>query len=151
MRITITIRPVSLADLDRLYEIEVESFGRQLHYPKNLLKHLIDYYKRFFYVAEFNGEVIGYIVARVEGFKVHIVSLAVDPKHRGRGIGGKLMDVVLEEALNLKAETVELEVSTRNNVAVNLYLRKGFKIIEELEDYYGVGENAYRMSLSLRW
>ena len=65
----------------------------------------LDLYRRFpltFLVAEEDGEVVGYVMCRIEtglpnfglfGLikKGHVVSIAVMPEHRGKGIGYTLM------------------------------------------------------------
>lgn len=55
-------------------------------------------------------------------------NLFVGEEHRGRGVGSRLLDRAIEQA----GGTVSLEVEESNHVAVNLYLKKGFKVIERV-------------------
>jgi len=58
-------------------EIEFRCFGEQ-SYPIELFKEFIKRGLKHFYVAELNGEVVGYIIAVREFNEAHIVSIAVD-------------------------------------------------------------------------
>ena len=64
-----------------------------------------------------------------------ISSLFVHPNHRGKSIGGKL----LEYAINHGPHPMTLQVVTSNTPAKNLYLKQGFKNQESfLAQYNGV-------------
>ena len=55
--------------------------------------------------------------------------LGVDPLHQGKGLAGKLMDVLIDEA-DKKQLPIYLETATRRNV--DMYERRGFKVIQEV-------------------
>ena len=65
-----------------------------------------------------------------------VQTIAVDPSLRGKGFGRKLMDKLLTEAKNLKANDVFLEVRADNLVAQNLYASLGFEHIDTRKRYY---------------
>jgi len=113
-----------------------------------------------FLVAEVKGEVVAYIMTRVEwgvGFftlrivkKGHIVSIAVLPEYRRRGIAKKLMSNVLETLKNrYKSNEVYLEVRVSNVPAINLYEKLGFEKVKVIKGYYLDGEDAYIMAKRL--
>lgn len=129
--------------------------------PENYVNHFfIDLHERFpetFIVAEENGEVVGYIMCRIEtglsnfgfgGFikKGHIVSVAVMPKHRRKGIGQALVEKAMEGMRLYNAKNCFLEVRVTNLPAISLYKKLGFKIIRTIHGYYSDGEDAYLMS-----
>lgn len=64
------------------------------------------------------------------GAKEHVGSfgLSIDKKYRGKGLGGLLMDEVLNESFKTlkKMEYVYLEVFAENIAAIKLYEKKGF-------------------------
>jgi ribosomal-protein-alanine N-acetyltransferase len=126
----------------------------------------IDLYKRFpetFFVAEKDGELIGYIICRIEGgsnslrfhpFNVrkkgHIISVAVVSSHRKKGVGYALIKSSLEamkQYYNVKE--CYLEVRESNTLAINLYKKSGFEIGKIMRGYYSDGENAFFMSIKL--
>jgi ribosomal-protein-alanine N-acetyltransferase len=123
----------------------------------------IDLYERFpeaFIVAEENGEVVGYIMCRVElglsnfglsGLikKGHIVSVAVLPQYRRKGIGQALIMKAMEGMRTYNAKQCFLEVRVTNTPAINLYKKLGFEITRTINGYYSDGEDAYVMSRKL--
>jgi ribosomal-protein-alanine N-acetyltransferase len=123
----------------------------------------VDLHRRFpetFIVAEENGEVVGYIMCRMElglsnfGFsglvkKGHIVSVAVLPPHRRKGIGQSLITQAMEGMRLHSAKQCFLEVRMTNTPAVNLYKKLEFEITRTIHGYYADGEDAYVMSRKL--
>lgn len=59
---------------------------------------------------------------------VHIIDYYVNPKFRGKGLGGKYMREVLE-----KYGKAYLDVNQKNASAIAVYKRFGFKITDEYE------------------
>lgn len=124
----------------------------------------IDLHQRFpetFIVAEENGEVVGYIMCRMElglsnfGFKGlvkkgHIVSVAVLPQYRRKGIGEALVTKAIEGMRLYNAKQCFLEVRVTNTQAINLYKKLGFQVTRTIHGYYADGEDAYLMSLELK-
>jgi ribosomal-protein-alanine N-acetyltransferase len=120
-------------------------------------------YQRFpetFIVAEENGEVVGYIMCRIEtgisSFKLlgitrkgHVISIAVLPGHQREGIGRALMREAMQAMVNYKAKECYLEVRTSNVPAVNLYRKMGFEVARTVRGYYADGEAAYVMARKL--
>jgi len=120
----------------------------------------IDLQQRFpetFLVAEENGEVVGYIMCRIEvglssfglgGLirKGHIVSIAVLPQSRRKGIAQALINTAMEGMRCYKAKQCYLEVRMTNSSAVALYKKLGFEISRTIHSYYSDGEDAYMMS-----
>lgn len=86
-------------------------------------------------VADDNGTVIGYSFAAIEGYDymalrgpagvVHDV--IVDPEHRGRGIGRRLLDAALAYLASRGAPRVVLSTAARNGPAQRLFASAGFR------------------------
>jgi len=132
--------------------------------PENYTDYFfIDLYQRFpetFIVAEENGEVIGYIMCRVElglsnfGFsgiikKGHVVSVAVLPQYRRKGIGEALITEAMDGMRLYNAKQCFLEVRITNTPAVDLYKKLGFQVTRTIHGYYADGEDAYVMTKKL--
>jgi len=154
------IREFTYRDLERVLWINRTCLPE--NYPAFFFIDLYRRYPKSFLVAERNGVVIGYVMCRVEqGFsstnrsrwvkKGHIVSIAVVPEARGRGIGTALMIHAmraLREDYNVDEYYLEVRVS--NVAAIHLYEKLGFKRIRILKRYYLNGEDAYLMAKSAR-
>ncbi|MEN3326102.1 MAG: [ribosomal protein S18]-alanine N-acetyltransferase [Acidobacteriota bacterium] len=94
--------------------------------------------------------IAGYIVARETAGELHINNFAVRSGFRRRGIGTALLEKVLQEARNRKANAAFLEVRSTNLVAQALYERSGFQAIARRAKYYSDPlEDAVVMTLNL--
>ena len=77
----------------------------------------------------------------------HITTIAVAPEYRGRGIGELLLNGLIDQALDLHADVLTLEVRVSNVVAQQLYLKYGFRPVgTRLRYYTDNGEDAMIMS-----
>ena len=156
MQETFKLRKFGSGDLERVVHIN------RLCLPENYTNYFFtELHRRFpetFLVAEENGEVVGYVMCRIEsglsGFrgiikKGHVVSIAVLPKHQHKGIGRALMMKVMENMKLYNAKLCFLEVRVSNKAAVNLYKNLGFKVTRVIRSYYVDREDAYVMSREL--
>ena len=83
-------------------------------------------------------EILGYLVYTPEG---HIISIAVDPRHRRKGIGTQL---VMEVFRNSTGEFSWVEVRETNIGAQAFYEKLGFRKKGVVPRYYGT-EDAFIM------
>jgi [ribosomal protein S18]-alanine N-acetyltransferase len=98
-----------------------------------------------------SGPIAGYIVARETAGELHINNVAVREQFRRRGIGGALLERVLQEARRRQAKAAFLEVRSGNHTAQALYVKNGFRAIAKRADYYSEPrEDAVVMTLDLR-
>jgi [ribosomal protein S18]-alanine N-acetyltransferase len=72
-----------------------------------------------------------------------LYSLAVDPDHRGKGIGSSLL-IDIETLANGCSE-IRLEVREDNISAINFYTKHGYKKFGRRMRYYRDGMHALRM------
>jgi len=120
-------------------------------------------YKRFpktFIVAETNGEIVGYIMCRIEtgipSFKMlgitrkgHVISIAVLPEHQRKGIAYALMQETMQAMVSYKAKECYLEVRTSNLPAIELYKKLRFEVTRTISNYYADREDAFVMAKQL--
>jgi len=153
-----TLRKFKPSDLDKVVHIN------QVCLPENYSNYFfMDLYQQFpetFIIAEGDEEIVGYIMCRIETglptfrtFEIpkkgHIISVAVLPQHRNKGIGYALVGSALEAMTNHKAKECYLEVRASNLPAINLYRKLGFQITKTIKGYYSDGESAYMMTRPL--
>ena len=81
--------------------------------------------------------------------KGHIVSVAVLPQYRRKGIGQALITEAMEGMRLYNAKQCFLEVRVTNTPAVDLYKKLGFQITRTIHGYYADGEDAYVMTKKL--
>jgi ribosomal-protein-alanine N-acetyltransferase len=155
---TYNLRKFSLNDLQSVMQIN------RVCLPENYTDFFfVDLFHRFpelFIVAESAGEVVGYIMCRLEtglsnlglrGLvkKGHIVSVAVLPQHRRHGVGEALVTKALEAVKLYNAKQCYLEVRVSNDEAIRLYKKLGFEVTRTMHGYYADGEGAYVMAKKL--
>jgi ribosomal-protein-alanine N-acetyltransferase len=76
----------------------------------------------------------------------HVTTIAVDPDHRGRGVGELLLNALIDHAYELGAKQITLEVRVSNTAAQRLYLKYGFQPAGTRPRYYtDNGEDALIM------
>lgn len=120
---------------------------------------LMLYYRfpKTFLVATASNIVVGYVMCRIElGLserqrfnltkKGHIVSLAVLPEFREKGVGNDLVSNALKGMTGYGAKESYLEVRVSNIPAINLYEKLGFAVVRTKRSYYKDGEDAYIMA-----
>jgi ribosomal-protein-alanine N-acetyltransferase len=142
------IREFVAEDLGSVCEIEVESFPYP--YPCKLFLAYQALFPELFLVAECGGRVVGYALAIAErGGRAHVISIAVAPGFRRRGLGRALMLHLEERFRRLGLVEVVLEVAVSNAAAISLYRSLGYSVVGRIQRYYPDGEDAYLMSKKL--
>ncbi len=91
----------------------------------------------------------GLVLARVAANEAEILTLAVAPSARRRGVGKALLRAATLEAAARGAETMFLEVSAANTAARALYATAGFQPIGRRRFYYADDSDALVMALPL--
>ncbi|MEA2882056.1 MAG: [ribosomal protein S18]-alanine N-acetyltransferase [Bradyrhizobium sp.] len=130
----ITIEPAHLRDTPRLAQLHGASFHRgwgesefeQMLRERNTLVHRLRQ----------GRSIIGFAVSRMAADEAEILSIAVDARHRGRGLSRKLLLTHLGHLAGRGVRTVFLEVEENNLPARRLYARAGFGVVGRRERYY---------------
>lgn len=97
-----------------------------------------------FDIIEFNNESIGRLYVDRRADEIRIIDIALLPGYRGKGIGGGLMQSLLEEASGSN-KSVSIHVE-HNNPAMRLYQRLGFRHIRDEGVYFYMEWNAENSS-----
>ncbi len=84
----------------------------------------------------------GMILARVAADEAEILTLAVSPEQRRRGIGSALLGAAKAHAARLGAVSMFLEVAVTNDAARALYSAHGFTEAGRRRRYYTDGTDA---------
>jgi ribosomal-protein-alanine N-acetyltransferase len=135
------IRPVRQNDIEQVSILEQASFNDP--YPSYFLSELARDNPETFLVLTVNNEIVGYSVVDHWEDHDHLISIAVRPDSRRKGLGEALL-VELEKRLS-KERPLRLEVRQSNVAAIHLYSKRGFTKTGLAEAYYRDGENAITM------
>lgn len=91
----------------------------------------------------------GFIAARVAADEAEILTLAVAPAARRRGLARNLLETAVSQAFSRGATRIFLEVATGNDAARALYAGAGFSQIGVRLCYYPDGGDALVLSRTL--
>ena len=130
----VAVEPASLRDAPKLAQLHGASFHRgwgegefeQMLAERNTLVHRLRQGRK----------TIGFAVSRMAADEAEILSIAVEPKHRGRGLSRNLLLTHLGHLAGRGVRTVFLEVEENNQPACRLYNRAGFAVTGRRERYY---------------
>ena len=138
-----SIRKATTSDLSQLADIEQQVYGDS-GFNCYYFRQMLDLFPDLLWVWDnCDGILAGYALGafgqvREEGW---VMSLAVSPGFRGKGLAAKLSQVLLEALQNCRCQSVLLTVSETNLAAVSLYRKLGFDDFCKEADYYGPGQD----------
>lgn len=152
---SISVRRLRAVDLDRILHIENASFGADA-YDRNLFAEFLDKCGDLFLVAARGARVCGYMITCVRGAArqgirtAEVVSVAIEPPERGRGLASALMESTLRRLRRRGVDRLTLMVRKTNLPALAFYAKYGFRRVRTVRGYYEDGEDALLMTLPLR-
>ena len=129
------IRPMNAGDLDAVTAIEAATFARPWS-RQSCQQELERTVAARYLVAEKNGQVVGYAGAWIILDESHITNIAITEAERGKGIGRKLTEALMQYLSNLGASYATLEVRVSNERAQHLYKSLGFVSVGKRKRYY---------------
>lgn len=89
------------------------------------------------YVAcDARRRIAGFLMLRLVADEAELISIAVDPKWRAKGVGAALLRAGFEDLLMTPAKKLFLEVADDNPAAVALYRAHGFAEVGRRQGYY---------------
>ena len=141
-RPSVSTRLARMADCVALSEIHASAFKRgwsdaefeALLSQPGVHALLAQYQKRFGSRAP-----AGFILYRLAADEAEILSVAVDPAYRRRGIGKTLLENTLRQVYRDGAQSIHLEVEDSNQAAIGLYRGVEFRESGRRAGYYAQG------------
>jgi [ribosomal protein S18]-alanine N-acetyltransferase len=135
---TVELRALALSDLRAIEAIERRSyptpwsrsmFAGELAKPSSVCLGAFD-------LDGEDGKLIGYLIVSRYVDAWHVMNIAVDPDHRGRGIATMLLERLFELTADDLRRGFTLEVRVSNATAIGLYERLGFQARGIRRGYY---------------
>ncbi|HEX5725089.1 MAG TPA: ribosomal protein S18-alanine N-acetyltransferase [Longimicrobiaceae bacterium] len=128
------VRPLREGDLPQVMPIELECFSTP--WKEGTFRSLMRRTDTDIYVAETGGRVVGYAAAWTVIDQSELGNVAVTAAARGAGIGGALVDAIVERVRRRGSRECFLEVRESNHRAQALYRRRGFAVVGRRRAYY---------------
>jgi len=121
------IRKATVEDAKGIYQLINQFAGKKRDFllPRPLTT-IYENIRDFFVVSSQSGKVIGCVALHIvwEGLG-EVKALAVSPKYQRQGVGGRLLEACLDEAIMMKLSKV-FALTMRPN----FFIKRGFRIIE---------------------
>lgn len=130
----VTIETMTVHDVDEVVAIENASFP--MPWPANTFIEDIESSRSVCYVVRIEGRLVGYAVGWLVPGELHIGNIAIDTPFQRRGIGSRLLIILLGLARAKGIDRVTLEVRASNTTAISLYHKFGFKEVAIVPNYY---------------
>ena len=137
-------RAMTQDDADAVAAIEAQSFAmpwKRDDFWREAKNELATYI-----VGELDGKIVAYAGAWVSFNQAEVMSVAVDPKLRGQGLGTLLFGELIRAVKARGATAITLEVRPSNAAAIKLYENFGLRSAGRRRGYYlDNGEDALIM------
>lgn len=128
------IRNMTISDVDEVYEIEKEAFSDP--WSKTSFLESIAGPSNHYLVAIMDGSVVGYCGYWGIAGEGYIYNVAVKTSHMRQGIGQKMLEELIIQAVGRGITSLTLEVRHSNGAAINLYKKLGFIEAGVRKDFY---------------
>ncbi|WHI45934.1 GNAT family N-acetyltransferase [Microbulbifer sp. TRSA001] len=130
----------------RSYKVEAQLIGVTDFPPLSRSAQDIKNSKSLFYGFIDKKCLAAIIEITIEGKRLEINSLTVDPNHFRKGIAGKLLSYILDE---IEFSEAIVETATKNDPAINLYEKYGFVEFKRWTPPHGIQKVALSLENSL--
>ena len=138
MEIPITIRQVTLSDLDEILDIEKAKPSSEEAFSRQSLEECIRKSAGTFLVAGDENQLVGYILGETQSLHpkwIAIKSLTIHPAHCGQGLGTLLIATLKQETVELDYQGIFLQSPDE---LLSYFEMNGF-VEEVTESHYGSG------------
>jgi len=135
------IAKLGALDLDRAAALHAESFGPlgERTWTRQDLAELVVLPGVAGLLLQVDGDDAGLAVCRIAADEAELLTIAVRPAHRRKGLARQLLAAVIDHVRNAGARTLFLEVGVDNPAARSLYEAQGFCAVGERRAYYQRG------------
>jgi ribosomal-protein-alanine N-acetyltransferase len=131
---TAAVEPATARDAPRLAQLHAASFAHG--WGESEFEAMLSERNTLIHRLRLGRKIIGFAVSRIGADEAEILSVAVDPSHRGRGLSRTLLMTHLGHLAGRGVRTIFLEVEENNQPARRLYDRGGFVVVGRRERYY---------------
>lgn len=138
------ILTMTLQDLEDMKDTLYSDFDNFWSY--NVLKQELENKKTTYIVAKENDEIIGFAGIMICLDEATLNNIVVKKSFRNKGIGGELLEALIELCSEMSIHSFTLEVNVNNIPAIKLYEKFGFKNLGIRKKYYNNATDAYIMT-----
>ncbi len=143
---------VSIKDLDEIFRLESNTFKKDAFFQNSILNLIINNTFFFKLINDDNSnEIVGFIIIiQDREDRVNLINLVISKQYQNKGYGSHLLKYTLNKIKEMNnIEVIVLNVNSKNKVAIGLYQKFGFRIVQKIENYYRQKKSAYYMILNI--
>lgn len=137
------IRLATVSDGSALANIEQQCFGSHAWTVDMLISEINNTYSTVVAYTNTEGDIVGYLSARLAGSVVEIGNIAVLDSYRRQGIARQLLEL-LHQMYQSTCDSIMLEVGVLNTGAVTLYHSCGYDTVATRCNFYAEGRYSCR-------
>jgi [ribosomal protein S18]-alanine N-acetyltransferase len=129
------IEPAETRDADTLATLHAQCFHRG--WPSaDFASYIADRDTPVYVACDAKRRIAGFAMLRLAADEAELITIAVEPRWRKKGVGRALMNALLTDLRMTPARRLLLEVAADNPAALRLYAQLGFTRISERQGYY---------------
>lgn len=144
MRIIVRPFQYGASDLKIIDQLDKEFFGDK-NYEPHSLRQLLDLFSPLTFIAEQDGNPLGYVLGGVSIEKepiAWVLSLVVDAQEKKDLVANILVEKLIEEIKDKRfSNTILMTVSDDNNLVQGVVSDFKFREIERINNYFNKGED----------
>ena len=125
---------MTLTDLEQMKNTLYSDFDNFWSY--NVLKQELENENTSYIIAKEKEEVVGFAGISVCIDEATLNNIVVKKSCRGKGIGGEMLETLIDLCSDMNLKTFTLEVNVENTPAIKLYEKFGFKNLGVRKKYY---------------
>ena len=100
-------------------------------------------------VAKCKENILGFVGIKIVLDEAELMNIVTKKNSRNLGIASKMMKSIIEICKTKKIKRINLEVNTKNSIAINLYKKFNFKEVGLRKKYYNNIDDALLFSLEI--
>jgi len=143
----IEISKMSINDLENIKHILIVDFDNFWNYE--ILKEDLTSNTSTFYVAKYLNEIICFAGIKQICDEVELMNIVTKKNYRNMGIASLILKHIISSCKKNDIKCINLEVNSKNSIAINLYKKYNFKQVGLRKRYYNNTDDAILMTLNI--
>jgi ribosomal-protein-alanine N-acetyltransferase len=145
----VSVRSYTPDDARFVAELSDESFAEYGLRPSRYTLSVLQRATTRAWIAEEGSTALGLVVLELAGPTGAVLAVAVKERARGRGIGALLMQAAERHAHAQGVKQLTLFTADSNLAALDLFLRRGFRIVARRPAFYSQRQDACQLTKAL--
>ena len=140
----IEIQEMNMFDYEQIKDILQIEFDE--FWTPSVLKSELESKNSKYVVAKLRNEIIGFAGIIISPVNAEITNIVVRKDFRRKGVGGNLLNKLIEMSKENGKDAISLEVNEKNECAIDLYKKNNFEILGKRKKYYNNQDDAIIMT-----